>query len=141
MDGHAIAATVKELMMAIKREPCDVWFSKAVRLRDGRCMSCGYTERLEAAHIYGRRNKRLRWAMWNCCALCHGCHRHYTESPVQFFDWLRETYGEERLDWLRKANNEIYKTTKELRKEIAAHYRDEVRRKEADPCYVIQSWN
>ena len=26
-------------------------------------------------------------------------------------------------------------------KDIAAHYRDEVRRKECDPDYEIQSWN
>ncbi len=45
------------------------------------------------------------------------------------------------MDHLRLVSNEIYKTTKLLRKDIAAHYRDEVRQKELDPDYEIQSWN
>ena len=64
-----------------------------------------------------------------------------TEQPIIFHEWLRELYGDERMDKLRLTSNEIYKTTEAARKEIAAHYRDEVRRKEIDPEYEIQSWN
>tara|TARA_S200002703_G_C3602420_1_gene184951 strand:+ start:175 stop:312 length:138 start_codon:yes stop_codon:yes gene_type:complete len=45
------------------------------------------------------------------------------------------------MDKLRQDRNEIYKTNKLLRKDISDHYRDEVRRKEIDPEYEIQSWN
>ena len=131
--------------MAVKREQCDIWFSKAVRLRDGKCLHCHKTDRLECAHIFGRRNKRLRWSMGpgpgNAVSLCHACHRWFTEQPIAFHDWLREMFGEDHMDHLRLVSNEIYKTTRELRKDIAAHYRDEVRRKEIDPEYEIQSWN
>jgi hypothetical protein len=54
---------------------------------------------------------------------------------------LREMFGDDHMDHLRLVSNEIYKTNKLLRKDIAAHYRDEVRRKELDPDYEIQSWN
>ena len=37
--------------MAVKRDQADIWFSKAVRLRDGKCMHCHKTDRLENAHI------------------------------------------------------------------------------------------
>jgi len=151
MAGHAIADIARKLFsesdntrgrqMAIKRESCDIWFSKAVRLRDQKCLHCHKVENLECCHVFGRRNKRLRWAMSNAVSMCHYCHRMMTESPVTFHDWLRSMYGDDHMDHLRLVSNEIYKTTKLLRKDIAAHYRDEVRQKECDPDYEIQSWN
>lgn len=127
--------------MAVKRDQADIWFSKAVRLRDQKCMHCHKTDRLECSHIYGRANKRVRWAMSNCIALCHACHRYMTSNPVAHFDFLNDLLGEEHMDKLRMDRNEIYKTNKLLRKDIGDHYRDEVRRKELDPDYEIQSWN
>ena len=128
-------------MGAIKREACDDWFSKAVRLRDGKCLHCHRVDGLECCHVFGRRNKRLRWAMSNAIAMCHACHRKMTESPIAFHDFLRHMYGDEAMDKLRLVSNEIYKTNAALRKEISDHYRGEVRAKEADPDYEIQSWN
>ena len=127
--------------MAVKRDQADIWFSKAVRLRDQKCLHCHKADRLECAHIYGRANKRVRWAMPNCIALCHYCHRHFTSMPIAFHDWLDKELGTPHMDKLRMDRNEIYKTTKLLRKDIAAHYRDEIRQKELDPDYEIQSWN
>jgi len=125
--------------MAIKREACDDQFSKAVRLRDGGCLVCG-NERTECAHIVGRREKSVRWDMMNAVALCHWHHRHFTENPLDFTEWLRLTLGEAHLEILREKRRHHLKTTKELRKEIAAHYRAEVKRKESDPDYEIVSW-
>ena len=46
------------------------------------------------------------------------------------------------MDKLRQDRNEIYKTNKLLEEGyLADHYRDEVRQKECDPEYEIQSWN
>ena len=42
---------------------------------------------------------------------------------------------------LREKGREIMKTTKELRKEIAKHYREEVNKKLADDDYNIVSYN
>ena len=127
--------------MAVKREACDIWFSKAVRLRDGECLHCQKQDRLECAHIYGRANKRVRWSMSNAIALCHYCHRHMTSNPIAFHDWLNDELGTAHMDKLRMDRNERYKTTKALRQEISDHYRGEVQRKESDSDYDIQSWN
>jgi hypothetical protein len=64
-----------------------------------------------------------------------------TSNPVAHFDFLNDLLGEAHMDKLRMDRNEIYKTNKLLRKDIAADYRDEVRQKECDPDYEIQSWN
>ena len=79
--------------------------------------------------------------MSNATALCHACHRYFTSNPIAFHDWLNDELGEAHMDKLRQDRNEIYKTNKLLRKDISDHYRDEVRRKECDPDYEIQSWN
>jgi hypothetical protein len=125
----------------LKRETCDIHFSKAVRLRDGACVRCGAADRLEAMHIFGRRNKAVRWSMDNALAGCHGCHRYFTENPVAFHDFLREYCGEGHMTILREKSNCIMKTNAILRKEISDHYREEVKKKEADSYYDIVSWN
>lgn len=127
--------------MAIKREACDIWFSKAIRLRDKRCLHCGKDDRLENCHVVGRRNKRLRWSAANCIAMCHGCHRYMTEQPLEFYEFLRGILGEAHVDNLRLVSNEIYKTTRPLRAEIATHYRLEVQAMEADENHELQTWN
>jgi len=97
--GHAIAGIARRLysgnvstrgqiMGTIKREACDHWFSKAVRLRDGECLHCHRVENLECCHIFGRRNKRLRWAMSNAIAMLkrgEGTGRPWIHTPGHMF--------------------------------------------------------
>jgi len=128
--------------MAIKRDAADMWCSRAVRLRDKYCMRCGSPHNLEAMHCtHGRRNKRLRYSLDNLQSGCTACHRYYTENPLEFLDDLRRLWGEGHIDMLREKGREIMKTTKELRKEIAKHYREEVNKKLADDDYTIVSYN
>ena len=130
-------------MSGIKREACDKWFSDCVRHRDNyKCMKCNKTDgQLDCAHIYGRAKKSTRWSLDNAVTLCRGCHRHYTEHPVAFTDWLTEVYGQGHMDLLREKANAILKTNKILRKEVSDHYRGELRKAQADPSYEIVSWN
>jgi len=117
--------------MAIKRDAADIAFSKAVRHRDKHCLNCGRTDTLQCAHIYGRRQKVVRWSLDNAITLCAGCHRYYTENPVSFHDWLLETMGEGHMEILREKTRGHMKTNEALRKEIAKHYRDELKKAEA----------
>ncbi len=127
--------------MAVKRDQADVWFSKCIRARDAACCYCGKTETLEAAHIYGRRLKSVRWSMDNCLALCHHHHRYFTEQPIEFNNWLVKLYGHGHMDLLQEKARAIFKTTAMIRKEIARHYRVEFQKKESDPDYEIISYN
>jgi hypothetical protein len=126
--------------MAVKRDAADIWFSKAVRARDGKCLHTGRTDALECAHIYGRRAKILRWDMGNAVTLTHSSHRYFTENPIAFHDWLVMTLGEGHMEILREKAQGHMKTNEALRREIAKHYREEFRKKESDPEYVIISY-
>ena len=133
--------------MAIKREACDKWFSDCIRHKSNyQCEHCGkgfegLMQGFECCHIYGRANKSTRWSADNAVALCGGCHRHFTEHPLAFIDWLTETLGEGHMDILREKKNTILKTNQLLRAEVAKHYREEFRRMESTNSFDLVSWN
>ena len=121
-------------MAGIKRDSADKWFSDCIRHASKyQCEHChrgfdGLVQGLECCHIVGRANKSTRWSVENCCSLCSGCHRKFTENPLDFNDWLLSEYGEGRLEILKEKKRAIFKTTRPIRLEIAKHYREEFRR-------------
>lgn len=127
--------------MAIKRTNADIWCSKAVRLRDGACVRCGNTETNQAMHIYGRRNKVVRYSLDNLLTGCYTCHRLFTESPIMFADFCNSYLGEGHMEILREKSRGIMKDNKATRDEIAKHYREEIKLKEQNPEYVMVSYN
>ena len=129
-----IPGEVGARQMGIKREACDDWFSKCIRLAAG--WSCEHTGQhfgegnpgLHCAHIHGRRKKSVRWDPDNAVSLSAASHRYFTENPTEFTHWLEQTLGHGHIELLRDKANQTFKTTKAIRKEIAAHYRSEYRR-------------
>jgi hypothetical protein len=129
--------------MAIKRDAADKWFSDVVRKKAGHvCESCGKVEgRMECAHIYGRSAKSVRWSLDNAVCLCHYCHMKFTANPLEFTAWLQEELGEGHMEMLREKWQVLMKTNKELRKEIAKHYREEFKKMDEDENYEPVSYN
>lgn len=86
---------------------CDTLFSKIVRARaNGRCQNpdCQYRDkgyRLECAHVYVRSYNATRIDFDNAFALCAGCHRWFTNRPLDFAEFCRAQLGEERYQALR----------------------------------------
>lgn len=129
--------------MAIKRDAADKWFSDVVRKKAGHvCESCGKVEgRMECAHIYGRSAKSVRWSLDNAVCLCHYCHMRFTANPLEFTAWLERELGQGHMDMLREKWQVLMKTNKELRKEIAKHYREEFKKMDQDEKYEPVSYN
>ena len=127
--------------MSLRRDAADDWCSKVVRARDGACVRCGNDQHTQACHIYGRRMKVLRWSLDNLVTGCPACHRRWTENPVEFHDFLDGYLGSGHMAILREKSQGHLKTTKALRKEVAAHYRAEFRRMEEDFDYEPVSYN
>lgn len=130
----------------MKRDQADIWFSKCIRARNNwscECCSKQYDQSstgLHCAHIYGRANKSTRWDADNACSLCYACHQRFTSHPIDFHEWLRDHMGEGHMDILREKRRAILKTNAALRKEIAAHYRQEYRRMENDGNYTLVNY-
>ena len=131
--------------MGINRDASDVAFSDAVRLKKNYiCEDCGLvggkghgTPQMDCAHIFSRRHKATRWDTLNALCLCRACHQRHGESPVEFTRWLEGYVGRGYLDILNEKKNTILKTTKAYRKEVAAHYRKEIKLMESGPHDLV----
>jgi hypothetical protein len=93
----------------IKTDKFDKRFSKLIRTRDVVCQRCLRPGRTECSHIFGRRNKSLRWDTRNAKALCHKCHREWHENPAEAIEWLKGVIGEKNYDMLRLQANTVIK--------------------------------
>jgi hypothetical protein len=125
--------------MAIRRCIADDAFSRAIRMaRNNTCEHCHRTDgKMEAAHIYSRSFKSVRWDTLNILCLCFRCHLHFTGSPLDFEAWLRGYVGQGYLDILNEKRHRIQKDSKAYRKEVAAHYRQQIKLLEAGPHDLV----
>lgn len=122
-------------MAGIRRDTADKYFSDCVRERANWCCeNCGtyYPEGnrrgIECAHIVGRANKRLRWEPLNAIALCTGCHMKYTANPLQFTQFVISKIGKQGHDILIELSRELIRATKQLKKEVGVHYKQEYKK-------------
>ena len=82
------------------KKKCDELWSKAVRLRDGRCLLCGKTDGLAAHHYIHTKGSSLhhRFNVKNGITLCYACHIHkvHTKATVAILEEVKKaaiTYG------------------------------------------------
>ena len=120
-------------MKGIDKRLDDAW-SLLVKLKAGnKCevFNCGKTFKLNAHHIFTRRNKAVRWSLDNGIALCPSHHTLNAQfsahgTPIKFTDFLIKYRGENYVDKLIFKSNQISKLhkfekellLKELLKEI-----------------------
>jgi hypothetical protein len=78
---------------------CDSLVSKIIRSR-GSCERCGKRDYLQTSHIISRRYSATRCDILNLQCLCAGCHRWFTDNPVDFTRWIFATIGEQEYDRL-----------------------------------------
>ena len=121
-------------MPGIKRTKHDAIFSDCIRERSGwtceysgKEFPIGFRRGLECAHIWGRRNKSVRWEPMNCVALSTAAHMHFTANPLEFHAWLLDVKGESFLEILNEKKNLIKKWTKAEKEEMYKHYKNEFR--------------
>ena len=88
------------------------WSEAVKKQAKNKCEVCGNRESLNSHHIVGRRNRRLRWELYNGVCLCAGCHTFKLQSAHQNPEWFHFWLEENRWEDLAKVNstmNEIKK--------------------------------
>lgn len=60
----------------------------------GRCVACGSTERLQAAHGISRRYRGTRWLPINGFCLCARHHVYWTHRPLEWDCYLQAAWGQ-----------------------------------------------
>lgn len=136
----------------MKTSPADQWFSKCVRERaNWTCERCHkqYPENsagLHCSHNFSRRHRTTRWHADNALALCFSCHQWFGGNPYEAGRWLESVIGEARLEMLVDMKNARHKVPKAEEKEIAAHYRAQLKemqakRQQGETGYLVfESW-
>lgn len=74
---------------------CDRAFSLLIR-SVGYCESCFRTPpnvQLQCAHIISRRYSNTRADLRNAFSLCAGCHRRYTDHPLEFAKFVQRSWA------------------------------------------------
>ena len=68
------------------KKQLDALWSKRVRERDGKCMMCSSTEKLQAHHYIKCKSRSLkyRWDIRNGITLCFTCHLYKVHSESSF---------------------------------------------------------
>jgi len=118
----------------MKRDAADRAFSDFIRERDNfECQRCnrvfpeGQRQGLDCSHFYSRRHQSTRFLSTNAAAHCRGCHQFLTGNPLSFSDWIRDFLGDEECESLRIRHNKTQKRTKGEKKEIAQHWRSQLK--------------
>ena len=123
--------------MAIKRSPADEAFSKCIRAANNYvCQKCGAVHNksstgLHCSHNFGRRHRTIRWCKDNALALCFNCHKWYGENPADSGRWLEDFIGEGTIQILREKRDSGVKVSKLEERDIAKHYRQELKKIES----------
>lgn len=93
-----------------KKEKADKAFSLFIRGRDGKCLFCDKSDsRLQCAHIFSRRNARLRHDPQNAITLCFKCHFRYMHyNPAEGIAMFQKMFPK-RWEYLLVAKNEMRK--------------------------------
>ena len=117
----------------MKTSPADQYFSKCVRSANNyTCLKCSTqydksSTGLHCSHIFSRRHKTIRWCKDNAQPLCFACHQWLGGNPADSGAWLVKILGEAFIDILREKMNAKVKISKIEEKDIAKHYRDQLK--------------
>lgn len=110
-------------MVKITVDPADKWFSKYIRLRDGKCLRCFSPVKYNAAgdpithqcsHFYGRRKEATRFDPENAHTVCYGCHQYWHENPEEYKSWLINRIGQVAFDHLMIRANSYCKRDRKM---------------------------
>lgn len=136
----------------VKRTPADDAFSKCVRARTNyTCERCHKqydksSSGLHCSHNFSRRHRTIRWCKDNAIALCYSCHEWFGGNPLESGDWLRNKLGNGMIDILTEKKNSRVKVPKLEEKDIAKHYREQLKiieqkRSDGEMGYIdFESW-
>jgi hypothetical protein len=83
--------------------------SEFVRLRDGKCVTCGSTSKLECSHFIKRKNQFLRYdRKYNLNCQCHRCNGVHNDDQSAYEAYMVKKHGENVVEMLNKTSSVTY---------------------------------
>ena len=84
------------------KKKADAVFSKWIRARDKKCVTCGSRGNLQCGHFVSRSCNQLRYGERNCHAQCVGCNIFKNGNMVEYAVFMEKTYGHGIIQELKK---------------------------------------
>jgi len=79
--------------------------SEYVRLRDGKCVTCGKTRELTCSHFVKRSNQFLRYdTHYNLNCQCKWCNEAHNSDETAYTEYLKRKIGPGMVEVLKKAS-------------------------------------
>ena len=97
-----------------------------------KCQYCGKTTTLNSHHIYSRSKRSTRWSTDNGITLCVSHHTFNSgvsahKTPLEFIDWLKNEWGEQRIIKLKIEANTTRKWFKHEKEELLETLKNRIR--------------
>lgn len=87
----------------------DTVVSLIVRARDGKCVICGSTQRLQCSHLIKRGRLATRFDLDNCSCNCASCNWRHNSYPEYYTEWFLEHKGNELYSKLIEQSQQLWK--------------------------------
>ena len=86
----------------------DKLWGEIIKAKDGhKCQKCGNAAYLNAHHIVGRSNYKVRWEVENGITLCPKCHFWIEQHAHAGNEFLERTIGKVKLDFLENMSGKL----------------------------------
>lgn len=84
--------------MINKKEPAHIVkltkiFNYFIRLRDGKCVTCGRKHSLTCSHLISAQTTTTRWNEINCHCQCRDCNYRHEYQPHIYIRWFVEKFS------------------------------------------------
>lgn len=116
----------------MKTSNADKWFSMFIRLRDAdenglaKCCTCGTIKPIklmDCGHFIKRQHQATRFSEYNCAPQCKRCNAFEQGRNEEFEKYLLNRWGLNRVNMLKSAVHQTYKTSQYKIDYLAALYK------------------
>lgn len=125
----------REKKVPISRLKKKAWsvFSEWIRKRGAdengftRCITCGkwaHWKDLQASHFIPSRRASILFIEENCHAACYVCNIIRHGALEDYYPFMLSTYGQDKIDEIKRLKNTIFKPTREYYEAIIQKYQE-----------------
>jgi transcription elongation factor Elf1 len=105
----------------------DYVFSRYIRMRDGKCVTCGAVANLQCGHLFSRVSYSTRWDEMNAFAQCAACNYRHEYDSVPLTLYFINRFGKEKYESLYTKYKTNVKMTDEEILEVVKEYKEKLR--------------
>jgi len=101
-------------------------FSRFIRQRDERCVTCGSRDNLQCGHLFSRQSYSTRWDPDNAFAQCSSCNLKHEYDSYPLTNWFLGMFGKTAYDRLHAKYKSLRKFSNTELEEMIREYQEKL---------------